>query len=390
MTDIKVEPTLESQFSELLSIIQRHRSAASRAVNSEQLQMAWEVGAYVSHKLKTEEWGSKVVTRFVEYVHKIEPDLYGFSRRNIYNMIMFFEEYSSKSFLEILNKYFPNSIVQAPAQLNSTERNLSSVIVQAPAQLNSTERNLSSAIVQAPAQLQIILNQITFSKHIVILNQSKTPEERLFYILYTQKEKLSFRDLQRIISTDTFTSLLGSKENLSQGLKEMYPISPVLFKDTVYLDFLGLLPKHSEKRLRKGIVDHMKEFILELGKDFIFMGEEYPLEVGGETFHIDLLFFHRGIQALCAFELKTKPFHPKDLGQLNFYLEVLDRDVKRSNENPSVGIILCPSANQTVVEYAMSRNMSPTLVAEYKRLLIPKEKMQTLLAEYCEFIQQEK
>ncbi|MCC8119637.1 MAG: PDDEXK nuclease domain-containing protein [Bacteroidales bacterium] len=370
MAEDIIQP-LETQFSELLTIIQGHRSAASRAVNTEQLQMAWEVGAYVSSKLKTEQWGSKVVTQFVEYAHKLMPDLYGFSRRSIYNMVMFFEEYSSKTFSDVLNRYMPSSIVQAPAQLSLSQP------------------SSPSSIVQAPTQLQTLLNQTTFSKHVVILNQCKVPEERLFYILYTHKERLSFRELQRCISTDTFTNLLGSKDNLSKGLKEMYPSSPVLFKDTTYLDFLGLPKNHNEMALREGISSHMKEFILELGKDFIFMGEEYPLEVGGETFHVDLLFFHRGIQALCAVELKKTPFHPKDMGQLNFYLEALDRDVKRSNENPSVGILLCPSANKTVVEYAMSRNMSPTLVAEYKRQLIPKEKMQILLDEYCEYLNEE-
>ena len=134
-----------------------------------------------------------------------------------------------------------------------------------------------------------------------------------------------------------------------------------------------------------GLVEHMKQFILELGKDFLFVDQEYQLEVGATVFKADLLFFHRGLLALVAVELKRKKFHPSDLGQLEFYLEALDRDVKRSNENPSIGIILCPEADKTVVEYAMSRSMSPTMVAEYKRQLIPKEKMQTLLKEYCDF-----
>ena len=141
--------------------------------------------------------------------------------------------------------------------------------------------------------------------------------------------------------------------------------------------------KHSETKLKNGLIEHMKQFILELGKDFIFMDQEYRLNIGTSTFKADLLFFHRGLQALVAVELKKTKFHPRDLGQLEFYLEALDRDVKRSNENPSIGIILCPEADRVVVEYAMSRSMSPTMIAEYKRILIPQERMQQQLNEFC-------
>mgnify|MGYP000426000238 FL=1 len=113
------------------------------------------------------------------------------------------------------------------------------------------------------------------------------------------------------------------------------------------------------------------------------MDQEYNLNVGASTFKADLLFFHRGLQALVAVELKKTKFHPRDLGQLEFYLEALDRDVKRSNENPSIGILLCPDADKMVVEYAMSRSMSPTLITKYKRILIPQERMQEQVNEYC-------
>lgn len=159
-----------------------------------------------------------------------------------------------------------------------------------------------------------------------------------------------------------------------------------MFKDTLFVDFLNLPKKHSETKLRNSLIEHMKQFILELGKDFIFMDQEYRLNIGASTFKADLLFFHRGLQALVAVELKKTKFHPRDLGQLEFYLEALDRDVKRSNENPSIGIILCPEADRVVVEYAMSRSMSPTMIAEYKRILIPQERMQQQLNEFCNLI----
>ena len=130
-----------------------------------------------------------------------------------------------------------------------------------------------------------------------------------------------------------------------------------------------------------------KRINMQLCKDFLYVDSEYPLQVGGSTFKIDLLFYHRGLQCLVAIELKAKKFKPEYMGQLEFYLEALDRDVKRSNENPSIGILLCQSADQSVVEYAMSRSLSPTMVAEYYRMLIPKEVIQQSLNEFCEFLE---
>ena len=242
----------------------------------------------------------------------------------------------------------------------------------------------TAQIVQsATGQLPKILELTTLTNHIEILCRCKTSEERMFYILYANKERLIKRELQRCISNQTFSTLLGGRKSMSKGMLEIYPGAPVMFKDTLFVDFLNLPKKHSEKKLKDGLLEHMKQFILELGKDFIFMDQEYRLEVGSSTFKADLLFFHRGIQALVAVELKKSKFDPRDLGQLEFYLEALDRDVKRSNENPSVGIILCPEADRVVVEYAMSRSMSPTMVAEYKRILIPQERMQAQLNELC-------
>jgi RecB family endonuclease NucS len=182
--------------------------------------------------------------------------------------------------------------------------------------------------------------------------------------------------------------MVGDKHGLSATLQKTYPQAPLLFKDELFVDFLALPAKHSEKKLKRGILDHMKDFILELGKDFIFIDSEYPLTVGGSIFKIDLLFFHRGLQCLVAIELKAREFTPKDLGQLEFYLEALDRDVRRSNENPSIGILLCKIADKTVVEYALSRSLSPTMVAEYKRQLIPKETLRKSLDQMTAFFEE--
>ena len=376
MENNKTAISMEQQFGEVIDIILQHKSRASRAVNNELLFTAWHVGRYVSAKLKSEEWGSKVVTQLSEYIRSQRPDLKGYSRRSIYNMVMFYDEYSSETFCAIVEKYLNAEFVQPrTAQIEASQSTHEVAVIVQPE---------TTQIIQPRAgQMPKVLELTTLTNHIEILCRCKSNEERMFYILYANKEHLVKRELQRCISNQTYTALLGSKDNMSKGLLNAYPNAPIMFKDTLFVDFLNLPKKHSESKLKNGLVEHMKQFILELGKDFIFMDQEYRLNIGTSTFKADLLFFHRGLQALVAVELKKTKFHPRDLGQLEFYLEALDRDVKRSNENPSIGIILCPEADRVVVEYAMSRSMSPTMIAEYKRILIPQERMQQQLNEFC-------
>ncbi len=375
----EVNVPMEQQFGEVIDIILQHKSRATKAVNDELLLTAWHVGGYVSAKVKSEEWGSKVVTQLSEYIRSNRPDIKGYSRRSIYNMVMFYEEYSSETFYATVQKYLSSEFVQsASAQIEVHPKRTSQ-------EVTAIVQPVVAQFIQPMArQMPKVLELTTFTNHIEILCRCKSNEERLFYILYANKEHLAKREMQRCISNQTYAALLSSKSNISKGLLEAYPNAPVMFKDTLFVDFLNLPKKHSESKLRKGLVEHMKQFILELGKDFIFMDQEYKLNVGASTYKADLLFYHRGLQALVAVELKKTKFHPRDLGQLEFYLEALDRDVKRSNENPSIGIVLCPEADHVVVEYAMSRSMSPTMIAEYKRILIPQERMQQQLNEFCD------
>ena len=376
MKNNNIAISIEQQFGEIVDIILQHKTNASRAVNEELLLTAWHVGGYVSAKLKSEEWGSKVVTQLSEYIRSQRPDIKGYSKRSIYNMVMFYDVYSSETFIATIRQYLNTEFVQPKtAQIEASDHKQEVPVIVQP----KTAQFVQPTVRQMPK----ILELTTLSNHIEILCRCKSDEERLFYILYANKEHLVKRELQRCISNQTYTGLLGNKDNMSKGLLETYPNAPVMFKDTLFVDFLNLPKKHSETKLRNGLIEHMKQFILELGKDFIFMDQEYRLNIGASTFKADLLFFHRGLQALVAVELKKTKFHPRDLGQLEFYLEALDRDVKRSNENPSIGIILCPEADRVVVEYAMSRSMSPTMIAEYKRILIPQERMQQQLNEFC-------
>lgn len=369
---------IERQFDEVIGIILQHKSRAARMVNEELLLTAWHVGQYVSAKLKSEAWGSKVVTQLSEYIRSKRPDIKGYSRTRIYCMVMFYDEYSSQSFtntvINFLNSGFIQSTIGQLEDGDSTSKETTSLIVQSES---------GQIVPTTSGQMPKILEMTTLSNHQEILSRCRSQEERMFYILYANKEHLTNKELKRCISNQTFSTLLGGKKSMSKGMLETYPNAPAMFKDTLFVDFLNLPKRHSESKLKNELIDHMKQFILELGKDFIFMDQEYRLDVGASTYKADLLFFHRGIQALVAVELKKNRFNPRDLGQLEFYLEALDRDVKRSNENPSVGIILCPEADRVVVEYAMSRSLSPTMIAEYKRILIPQERLQQQLNEFC-------
>jgi len=360
----KIDRTETNEFQQVQGIITLHRSRALQTVNNESLLTAWEVGAFVSDRLKNSSWGSKTVMQLSEFLKSQDPTLRGYSRRTIYKMVSFYDTYSTIQFFEYQEKLKLNEIVQAvPAQLQDVQ-----------------------IVPPVVAQFPHFLNLTTLTNHFEILDSTKTIEERIFYVLYSHKERLNKRELQRCLKNNTFTSLMGDKNNLSKGLKNIYPQAAPMLKDTIFLDFLGLSQKHSEKRLQNSILDNLKDFVLELGKDFLYYDKEYQLQVGTSTFKVDLLFFHRGLQCLVAIELKTGKFKPEYMGQLEFYLEALDRDVRRSNENPSIGILLCQEADRSVVEYAMSRSLSPTMIAEYKRQLIPKEVLQSSLEEFTRFL----
>ena len=151
--------------------------------------------------------------------------------------------------------------------------------------------------------------------------------------------------------------------------------------DPYVLEFLNVPVEYNERNLRRAIIENLKKFLLEFGRDFSFIGEEYRIQVGGEDFSIDLLFYNRSLACLVPVELKLGKFRPEHVGQINFYLEALDRDVRKPNENPSVGVLLCAGKDDAVVEYALSRSLSPMLVAEYSLVLPDKKLLQEKLRE---------
>ena len=223
--------------------------------------------------------------------------------------------------------------------------------------------------------------QISWTNHLIILAGSKTAEEREFYIRLCIKERYSKRQLERQIDSGYYERYM-----LSQGKLLPEPVKQLNenpFMDSYVVEFLDLPHGYRENDFRKALLQNMKAFILELGKDFTLVGEEYPIQVGSEDYRIDLLFFHRNLRCLVAVELKVGRFKPEYVSKMDFYLEGLDRQVKKSDENPSVGLILCASKNDEVVEYAMSRTMSPMMVSEYQLQLPDKSVLQRKLQEFA-------
>lgn len=363
----------EKSFGEILGIIRTHRAGALVSVNVEHLLSRWEIGGYLSSKIKRDGWGQATIDRLVDYIHANAPEERGYGRRNLYNMVAVYEAFTAPDFAELVGRY-GGRIVQPVA---------GHIVQSATAQLPvpGKVRSATGQIVQSGtaqiAPMPPVFMLTTFTNLVEILNRTRTAQERLFYIVYSFRERLNMRELRRRLVDDAYSMVLGGdKRNYSKALLSAHPAAPVIIPDSALVDFLHLPPKHSEARLRKGIVANMKDFILSIGRDFLFMGEEYPVQVGGTDFRIDLLFYHRALRCLVAFELKAREFRPSDMGQLEFYLEALDRDVKRTEENPSIGVLLCKSADHSQVEYAISRTMSPALVAEYKRVMIPRDVLQ--------------
>jgi predicted nuclease of restriction endonuclease-like (RecB) superfamily len=202
-----------------------------------------------------------------------------------------------------------------------------------------------------------------------------------FYLKMTIKEGYSVRELDRQISAGLFERTLLGNKKLPATLKSIHHGIENTIRDNYILEFLNLSEPYNENDLQRGLIRQMKNFILELGKDFLFIAEEYKVQVGNSDFYIDLLFYHRGLQCLVAFELKADKFKPDHMGQLDFYLEALDRDVRKSNENPSIGILLCKDKDDEVVEYALSRSLSPAMVSQYQMQLPDKKLLQQKMHE---------
>ena len=221
-----------------------------------------------------------------------------------------------------------------------------------------------------------------------IMSASKSQEERRFYTELAVKERYSKRELERQMDSGYYERFMLSNGNMLPAIQKAKQETHNLFLDKYVLEFLDAPNGGNERDFQKSILENLKNFVLEIGKDFSFIGNEYRVQIGNHDYYIDLLFYHRGLSCLVAFELKIGEFKPEYIGKMNLYLEALDREVKKQTENPSVGVILCASKDDEVVEFALSRSLSPTMVSEYTLKLIDKNLLQKKLKEYTEIAEE--
>jgi len=319
---------IDSTFAEIRALIQRAQQQAIQAVNTELVALYWQVGEYISRKIAAAEWGDGVVDELARYLARTQPGLKGFTRPNLFRMRQFYETYAHDE------------------------------------------------------KVSALLRQLPWTHNLIILGQSKRPEEREFYLKIAIQERWSSRDLERQFKAALFERAVLNPPNVSPVVQQSHPAAVDVFKDAYVVEFLQLPTVHQEVDLHRGLVARLKEFLSELGRDFCFVGSEYPLQVGGRDFALDLLFFHRGLNCLVAIELKVDRFEPQHLGKLNFYLEALDRDHRKPHENPAIGLLLCATKDKEVVEYALSRTLSPALIAQYQTQLPEKQLLAAKLHEF--------
>ena len=320
-----------------LNIVQS-RYAAARLANKEQLMLYFRIGNILFEKIAAEGWGAKILEQIANDLQKQLPGLRGFSQRNLINMKQFYNEYQLLTFTQT-----------------------------ATAKLRNFRSKHSIPLTAEISKAAEAFYNISFSHHILILNKCKVIEERLFYITESAARFWSLSILEHYIIADLYRNQGKLPNNFDKVLpKEIKPSALKMFQDEYLMDFMTPDETSDERVMEDKIVSDIRHFIMTLGQGFTFIGNQYRLELDGEEFFIDLLFFNRVLRCLVAFELKKGKFKPEYAGQLNFYLNVLDKKVKLEDENPSIGIILCKEKSNTVVEYSISTIDNAMGVASYR------------------------
>lgn len=306
--------------------IRNSQYEAMKAVNQTLINLYWGIGQEIYNQQQEKGWGKSIVEVLSKEIQKDFPDVKGFSASNLWRMRNFYVTYSNAENL-------------------------------------------------AP-----LVREISWSKNIAIMEKCKDQLEREFYIKMTKKYGWTKDILINHIENKSYEKYLISQTNFDETLPEKYINQAKLaVKDEYIFDFMELSEQHSERELEESLINNMKAFLEEMGGNFAFMGSQYRLNVGGTDFYIDLLLYHRTLNSLVAIELKIGEFKPEFVGQLQFYLTALDKQVKLEHENPSISIIICKSKNRTVVEYALNDSYKPIGIATYQiRNTLP-EKMKDLL-----------
>ena len=337
--------------------IRTARVKAALSVNRELIELYWKIGEAIVRQQKKEGWGKAVVERLAEDIQRGFPGISGFSALNLWRMRAFYLSWTE----DVKN-------LQKVVRESKGEK-LSQVATDLPAEILSqlvTELTTS----KLPASVAVL----PWGHNLALIHKLKDPIQRLWYSKQAIEHGWSRAVLVHQIDSDLYSRQGKALTNFPATLPApQSDLARQLIKDPYNFDFLGLGPDLNERQLEQALIDRLKVFLVELGKGFSFVGRQYPLEVGGEDYFLDLLFYHLHLRCFVVIDLKVVPFKPEFAGKMNFYLSAVDDLLKHRDDQPSIGLILCKKRNRIVVEYALRDTTKPMGVATYK-VLPPKLK----------------
>ena len=322
------DPTLHEQLVELAQRVVAAKQNALQSANTVLLDLYWQLGEYISRKMTDAEWTEDSIKKLALYLAQAQPSLRSFTFENLFRMRQFYDTYKEHKKVAILIKLLP------------------------------------------------------WVHNLIILNQSKSAEEREFYLRMALQEGWSSRELERHTKSNLFERVVLLPRKIVPMMLYNHPGIMAPLNDSYILEFLGIPTQHMKANIRRTLISKLKSFFIELCSDFCFIGSEFPLQISEWDFILDLLFFHRGLNALVAIELKLGEFEESHLGQLSFYLEILDNNIKKAHEQPSIGLLICTSQKNNFVKYTFNKSFTPEDIAVCKECLPSRAMLQVKLQEF--------
>jgi len=327
---------------DIKSRIQTAQIRASLSVNRELILLYWQIGESIVERQRSEGWGKAIVERLALDLRSEFPGMKGLSPRNIWHMRSFYLAYA-----------------------NASQELKQAVSVSEQQEPQNQIECLGSAILPRP------LSEIPWGHNIVLLQKIKDIQEKIWYAQQTIAQGWSRAMLVHWIESDLYARQGKAVSNFNTALPPpQSDLASEVVKDPYAFDFLTLRTDAAERELEQGLVNHIRKFLLELGTGFAFVGQQVHIEVDGEDFYLDLLFYHLHLRCFVVIELKAQPFKPEFVGKMNFYLSAVDDLLRHSDDEPSIGIILCKTRSKIVAEYALRDVAKPVGIARYVTRLV--------------------
>ncbi len=327
---MKQDPLFKDQLIEITQRVIAAKQNALQSANTVLLDLYWQIGEYISRKIADAEWTEDSIKKLALHLAQTQPSLRSFTFENLFRMRQFYDTYKEHKKVAILIKLLP------------------------------------------------------WAHNLIILNQSKSAEEREFYLRMALQEGWSSRELERQAKSNLFERVVLLPRKVVPMMLYNHPGIMAPLSDAYILEFLGIPTQRAKTNIRRTLINKLKSFFIDLCSDFCFIGLEFPLQISEWDFTLDLLFFHRGLNALVAIDLKLGEFETSHLGQLSFYLEILDNTIKKIHEQPSIGLLVCTNQKNNFIKYTFNKSFTPEHIATCKALLPSRAILQVKLQEFYE------